>query len=148
MEDDIDLLLPFLRIIAASMGVKRISIVTPNDDGTLSPRVGLGLPNAAFNPVPWEMERVSAYVMETRNPVLVKEIGERQFKFNRSGYESSSFISAPIIINGEVWGVVNLTDKQDGSPFDEKDMNALSQHISAWLSSSRELASRIPSDLA
>ena len=133
MKEIYELLHPFLQVIAGSLRAGRVSIVTPNGDGTLSPKVGLGLPGRAYKPVLWDMGRISAYVMETRTPLLTSSSGEGEvrFKLNRSGYTGDSFISAPLIVNGDIWGVINLSDKEDGLPFDEEDLRKLSEHISA-----------------
>ena len=133
MRDDLyELLNPLLQVIANSLDVERVSIVTPNGDGTISPKAGLGLSASAYKPVPWEMRRVSAYVMETKSPLLVRDLeGETRFELNRSGYKSDSFISAPLIVNGEVWGVINLTDKKGGRPLSELDLRRLLEQIPA-----------------
>ena len=130
MDDVYALLQLFLQIMASSLKVERISIVTPNGDGTISPKTGLGLSISAYDPTPWETKRVSAFVMETRSPLLVRDLNaETRFDLNRVGYKSSSFISAPIIIGDEVWGVINLTDKKGGTPLNEDDLNSLLQQI-------------------
>ncbi|HEX29242.1 TPA: GAF domain-containing protein, partial [Candidatus Poribacteria bacterium] len=133
MREIYELLHPFLQVIAVSLKAGRVSIVTPNGDGTISPKVGLGLPGRAYKPALWDIGRVSAYVMETRTPLLTNGLdeGETRFKLNRSGYNGSSFISAPLIVNGDIWGVINLSDKEDGTSFDENDLRKLSEHISA-----------------
>jgi GAF domain-containing protein len=37
-------------------------------------------------------------------------------------YNTDSFVCAPIVYNGRVAGVLNLSNKRDGSPFTEADL--------------------------
>lgn len=65
---------------------------------------------------------VSQYVIEKMAPVYVADIKcEERFNFLRSkSYASNSFIVIPIIVQDEVLGLVNLTDKE-GEKLNERD---------------------------
>lgn len=73
---------------------------------------------------------VSSYVIEHKKPVLVEDIhSDPRFDVpqkNNGKYKSSSFISAPILHDKEVIGIINLTDKEDNQKFSLDDINLIS----------------------
>lgn len=72
-------------------------------------------------------EGVSGEVMNTGKPLVVRDLrssGRRPAPPERS-YKTDSFISYPIIIGGRKVGVLNVTDKTGGRPFDEIDLSLL-----------------------
>jgi diguanylate cyclase (GGDEF)-like protein len=65
-------------------------------------------------------------VFRTRRPLRVENIRElRDAPHPRLRYRTSSFISLPLIASDDVLGVVSVTDRQDGRPFDRGDLKAL-----------------------
>lgn len=69
-------------------------------------------------------EGISGKVVETKSPVLVSNI-DSDPRFNANGfthYHSKSFISIPLIGTNKVIGLMNITDKTNGEPFSEKDL--------------------------
>lgn len=71
-------------------------------------------------------EGVSGLVFQEAKPVLIG--GQRR---SDSGYKSDSFISVPMLCSpmrmGETCiGVINVTERRDGRPFEEKDLKLLS----------------------
>ncbi|MBD3246002.1 MAG: GAF domain-containing protein [Candidatus Omnitrophica bacterium] len=73
-------------------------------------------------------ERVSGRVAQERKPFLVANIdSEPSFgTFPRySHYQSKSFLSVPLESSGTLLGVVNLTEKGDGTVFDNDDLDAV-----------------------
>ena len=72
-------------------------------------------------------EGVAGRVVTERKPILVKDI-RRDNRFNRSerpDYKTKSFVSAPLIVEGRVLGVINVIDKVSGESFCETDVNLL-----------------------
>ncbi|MCM8774101.1 MAG: ATP-binding protein [Candidatus Omnitrophica bacterium] len=73
-------------------------------------------------------EDIVGLVALQRKPLLVRDIGKegnlKRMNSNRR-YCSSSFISVPMQVRGELVGVINITDKFDGAPFDNNDLNTV-----------------------
>jgi HD-GYP domain-containing protein (c-di-GMP phosphodiesterase class II) len=72
-------------------------------------------------------EGVAGRVVKDKKPILVKDI-RRDNRFNRSErpvYKTKSFVSAPLIAEGRVLGVINIIDKVFGESFCETDVNLL-----------------------
>lgn len=72
-------------------------------------------------------EGVSGEAINTGKPIIVRELqgsGRDPAPAERS-YKTDSFISFPIIIGGRKVGVLNVTDKTGGQPFDEVDLSLL-----------------------
>jgi diguanylate cyclase (GGDEF)-like protein len=72
-------------------------------------------------------ERVAQNVLNSGKPLIVKNAGKTGFAPAPTewDYKTESFISYPIIISGRKIGVLNLTDKIDGSFYDERDLEIL-----------------------
>lgn len=74
-------------------------------------------------------EGIAGKVAKEGVPLLVRNIEyETPFmRHNREGYHSRSFLSAPIKIEGELIGVINVADKIDGSEafFNQLDLTIL-----------------------
>jgi diguanylate cyclase (GGDEF)-like protein len=72
-------------------------------------------------------EGVSGEVIDTGKPVMVTDLrsaGRRAAPAERA-YKTNSFISYPIMISGRKVGVLNVTDKSTGRPYDEVDLSLL-----------------------
>ncbi|HEX6046404.1 MAG TPA: diguanylate cyclase [Pyrinomonadaceae bacterium] len=72
-------------------------------------------------------EGVSGEVINTGRPLIVTDLrasGRKPAPRERS-YKTDSFISYPITIGGRKVGVLNVTDKSSGGPFDEVDLTLL-----------------------
>jgi putative nucleotidyltransferase with HDIG domain len=70
-------------------------------------------------------EWVAGKVAEEGAPLLVKDTGDLPSEathFLREKKKNVSFISLPLKIKGEVFGVLNCTDKKGGVPYSEKDL--------------------------
>lgn len=62
---------------------------------------------------------VAGRVVTSGKPLLVKDSRFSSFQTGRKTYRTESYISIPLTIKGETFGVLNVTDKFDGSHFDE-----------------------------
>jgi diguanylate cyclase (GGDEF)-like protein len=72
-------------------------------------------------------EGVSGEAVNTGKPIVVRDLrssGRRPAPLERS-YKTESFISYPITIGGRKVGVLNITDKSTGRPYDEVDLTLL-----------------------
>ncbi len=70
-------------------------------------------------------ERVVGKVALERNPLLVEDIDkEKDFSFypRYNNYNSKSFLSVPLEFCGDLIGVVNITEKNNGKVFDDRDL--------------------------
>ncbi|GAB4536318.1 MAG: hypothetical protein Fur0020_04230 [Thermodesulfovibrionia bacterium] len=72
-------------------------------------------------------ECIAARVIDTGKPLLVDDIERHSLikRPNRPHYKTKSFISMPIKIEDRVEGVINVSDKIDGSRFNEYDLKIL-----------------------
>jgi len=62
---------------------------------------------------------IAGSVAKQRTPVLVENISiDENFKnLRRDHYKTESFISCPIISKNKLLGILNINDKEDGTPF-------------------------------
>lgn len=69
-------------------------------------------------------EGVAGTVARSLTPLLVEDIRkDARFKtLARKRYRTGSFISCPIVSRGKLLGVLNISDKQDNSPFIEDEL--------------------------
>jgi len=78
-------------------------------------------------------EGVAGYVFKTSRPLLVNNASKSRGKAPRSrraGYHTSSFVSVPVVVSPmhigeETIGVLNLTDKRDGTRFSASELKLL-----------------------
>jgi len=80
-------------------------------------------------------EGVAGRVLASKRPVLVRG-GETPFIARGSQYRSDSFVSVPIMVDDDARGVLSVTDRNDGQPFEESDLatlELLASHIGACL---------------
>jgi hypothetical protein len=68
---------------------------------------------------------VAGWVALHRTPLLVRVPGDgpELEHPNKDDYNSDSFVCAPIVYNGRVAGVLNLSNKRNGEPFDDTDLD-------------------------
>jgi diguanylate cyclase (GGDEF)-like protein len=82
-----------------------------------------------------EGEGIAGRVASTKLPLLVRGRGELAGS-RRAEYRSDSFVSVPILVENRAQGVLNMTDRADGKPFDTADlamMQVLAGHIATCL---------------
>ena len=71
-------------------------------------------------------EPVIGHVFSAGTPLVVDDVGtHRPDRSRRRRFRSESFLCAPIIGGGEGLGVVSLTDRVNGQPFDSGDLMAV-----------------------
>jgi len=62
---------------------------------------------------------VAGRVVRGGKPILVKNSKDSSLQTRRKTYKTGSYVSIPLTIRGETFGVLNVTDKSDGTQFDE-----------------------------
>jgi len=67
---------------------------------------------------------IADMAIEEKKAIFMKKIGGVGDKEERN-YKTDNFISYPVIINGEVKGVLNLTDKIGERGFSDRDIEAV-----------------------
>lgn len=90
---------------------------------------------------------IAGWVAHNRKPlfVRVREDGPHEAAHTgRDAYNSDSFICVPLTFNDRVGGVLNLSNKQEGVPFDEYDLDRamLAGSVIAMVLGGHELARR------
>lgn len=90
-------------------------------------------------------EGIAGRVAASGQPLLVNDI-ERDGRVeptNRPRFRTKSFISVPLAFKGDVFGVLNLSDKRDNRIFVKEDLEILSTltgHAAAIIHRSRQMA--------
>ena len=99
------------------LGAEKVSVVSDSDSGLLQVRA-LSWPGTDTN------SGISGRVYSTGESLLVSDIrSDHRLKgMSSSHYRSSSFISVPILSNGNSFAVLNITDREDGSVFSGDDL--------------------------
>src|SRR3989338_2510960 len=98
-------------------------LLVDKEPGSLKIRFVRGLENEIKNTKIKFGEPISGWVAEHKEPVLVADI-ETDLRFrkrNQEKYYTHSFISVPLVIRGEVIGVINVNNKRSRLPFTEND---------------------------
>ncbi|MBI5417822.1 diguanylate cyclase [Candidatus Poribacteria bacterium] len=127
-----------LKIIVEKSGeltrANRISIMmyTPEKDKFIV-KAHHNLPNEATNAFVLKNERITGFIASHKKPVLVNDITSTE-PFNKicntEHYETNSFMSFPLTIRYRVVGVLHVSNKINGSAFDNEDFELLETFIS------------------
>lgn len=64
-------------------------------------------------------------VLDSRRPLLVRDVADIPGLTPRPRYRTRSFIAVPLLAGNAVLGVATFSDRADGQPFDETDLTAL-----------------------
>ncbi len=104
------------------------SILLQHGDAALRVEVARGLPeDVAGDTVVALGEGISGWVAREGRPLLVDDI-ETDPRFSRRNHEryyTHSFISAPLVYQNEVRGVINVNNKRSREPFRPEDLRLL-----------------------
>jgi putative methionine-R-sulfoxide reductase with GAF domain len=88
---------------------------------------------------------IAGWVAHTRKPLLVRMEGQGEVALtHQDAYNSDSFVSVPLVHGNRVSGVLNLSNKRGGEPFDELDLDraTLAGSVLAMTLSGQELVRR------
>jgi DNA-binding response OmpR family regulator/signal transduction histidine kinase len=124
----------FVGLVAEELDVERVSLMLREEEGDeLKIAASRGVPDDVANHVRVKVgEGVSGTVAQQGEAILVGRQDSQDASPHT--YKSDSFVSVPIVLSvpirtpGSILGVINVTDRRSGKPFDEDDkayMNAL-----------------------
>ena len=68
---------------------------------------------------------ISGMVAEQQTPLLVRDVRDAtalQSRCQVARYRTHSFVSVPLLHEGRLWGVMNITEKAGGEPFSLKEL--------------------------
>lgn len=118
--------------VVKTLGVEKASIMTFDPErGVLRIAAARGMdPEIMGRAVVRVGEGISGRVFQSNEPLLVKDIRAQGIGTGRERYQSASLMSAPVTcfpmkMGTEALGVINVTDRTDGRPFDEGDLRLL-----------------------
>ena len=118
-----------VEMVAEVMEARIVSVMFFNEDGTeLHIRAAHGLdPDMVARARVKTGGSIAGWVAQTCENLLVNDIeNDRRFrKLNHPQYETKSLLCVPLRIAGEVIGVVNVSSKSTGVPFDADDLSLL-----------------------
>lgn len=139
----------FTRILDLSAGMLRASkgslMILDEDGEHLYIEAGKGMnPELARNMKVRVGSGIAGRVVSSGHPLLVNDIekDERVRSANRPRFRTKSFISVPLKVRGEIFAVLNLSDKENQATFDETDLRLLTSfapHFSALIERTESL---------
>jgi transcriptional regulator with GAF, ATPase, and Fis domain len=120
--------LPALLIswFADYFGIERFSYMTPDARGeTLQISLSRGIAANIAERVRVRIgQGIAGWVAHNRKPLLVRAVGEAGVPHtHQDNYNSDSFLSVPVVHNDTMFGVLNLSNKRDGSLFGQPDLD-------------------------
>lgn len=124
------------RIVAQHLQASRVSVLVSEPDGkTMQLVAAVGITKReAFESQVKVGEGIAGRVASSQEPLLVQDIEKTEFKSQGNGtnYKTPSFMIAPMMVNYPIRyqrkrvGVINVSDKRSGEPFDDQDLEFLS----------------------
>lgn len=118
--------------VVKALGVEKASIMIYDPErGVLRIAAARGMdPDVVENAVVKVGEGISGRVFASHEPVLITEIRADETGPGRERYRTRSLISAPVTcfpmkVGKDSLGVINVTDKSDGSRFTDSDLQLL-----------------------
>jgi putative methionine-R-sulfoxide reductase with GAF domain len=116
--------------LAAEFGIQRCSLMTLDESQEalrISAQVGLD-PAVAESVYVRIGQGVAGWVARNRKPLLVRMRSQADVtpEDQADSYNSPSFIAVPVVHNGRLYGVVNLSNKEGGELFNGVDFDCAS----------------------
>jgi diguanylate cyclase (GGDEF)-like protein len=111
------------------LGSEIASVLLVETDDSLRIMHAMGLPDAVIRGTRMHMgEGIAGHVARTGEALLVLDVetDPRFVRRNHERYYTHSCLSAPLVDQGRVRGVINVNNKRDRKAFDEKDLRLLS----------------------
>jgi len=121
----------FVGLVSEELGVERVSLMLLDEKkGEIRIVAARGLDAEVVGKVRLKVgEGIAGWVAKEGKPVLVKDVlTDPRVSRSLDSTHSKSFISAPmvfsipILLQQKVLGVINVTDRRSGLPFEEEDM--------------------------
>ena len=128
--------------------IDRFSMMVPEGNGeTLSIAVARGISEDVVRRVQVRVgQGIAGWVARNNKPLLVQSRSESGMTHtSQDRYNSDSFLSVPLLCNNELFGVLNLSNKRDGSIFTQADLDrasAIANLLSVTLAASGLFGSR------
>ena len=74
-----------------------------------------------------QKDSISGFVIRNREVLVVSDLAQNSYlnELNTEGYLQKSFISAPLILKGEVLGVLHVCDKRTPGPFTQQEVSVI-----------------------
>jgi len=117
-----------LDIVLQSTRARTGSLLLLNNEGNLLIKAARGINYDLTTTIRLKIgEGISGKVAQEKVPLLVKDIkSDGRIKSQRiNKYKTSSFICCPILIKDKLLGVINITDKINGTPFTEEELDLI-----------------------
>ncbi len=119
-----------LGAIKTTLQAQRLSLILKDSlNDHLRVECSIGIHAKKDDILKFHENSVAGFVMKTGQPLVVRDIQKdpQAQKFQSLGtYHSNSFISLPVKYKNRVIGVINVSDKESGEPFDLFDFRVLS----------------------
>lgn len=121
----------FIEVVVSELQVDRASLMLVDKAGEMKIVASRGIRDEVVRNVRIRMgEGIAGWVAEKGKPILVRDVRNhsRLQDHDHIGYQSHSFISAPIILSipikfqEKVLGVINVTNKRSGQTFSDDDL--------------------------
>ncbi len=120
------------------------SILLLGDDDQLRVMLSQGLPQDVVERTEMKIgEGISGHVALHGQPLIVEDVEEHPIfrRRNRERYYTATLISAPLVRNGVLLGVININNKANREPFTPHDLRlleAIAAHASVALGNARK----------
>jgi transcriptional regulator with GAF, ATPase, and Fis domain len=121
-------------------GIERYSYMVPDQRGeTLAICMSRGIANNIAEKVRVRIgQGIAGWVAHNRKPLLVRSAGESGVPHtHQDNYNSDSFLAVPVVHNDVMFGVLNLSNKKDGSLFGPADLDR-AMLLTQWIAMSEE----------
>lgn len=122
-------LLAIVNLIRTTLDLERCSVLLLNRErGILTLAAAAGIPEKFWAQVEIPVgEGISGRVVFERKPVFVEDISQSEFAHaaHHERYSTKSFISVPIMVSGDVVGVLNANSRSDADPLGREEMDLL-----------------------
>ncbi len=134
--DSGDLYGSLVRLVAQHLKARRVSVLVSGPDSeTMTLVASVGIPeDEGLKRSVRVGEGISGRVAASQSPLLVQDIDKTDLRALRTGgkYSTSSFMITPLTVSYPIRyqrrrvGVINVSDKHTGEPFNEQDLEFLS----------------------
>ncbi len=121
------LLSRIIDVTASHLAADTVSLMLRDQEGFLRIVNAVGLaPEVTANTRLAPGEGIAGWVADEGKPVLVRDAASfRRARPDRPQYYTNSLLCVPIRVKGKVTGVLNVTNRVEGTTFEEKDLNLL-----------------------
>lgn len=114
------------------LNAENCSLMLLNDGDAESPRMRVcstsgPLPAAAYRESAGTGDGIAGHVIATGKPLLIENIDHSEFaqQARRGKDPRKSLLSVPVPINGNIIGVINISEHRQGRPFNVDDLRLL-----------------------